>query len=156
LSLTDEELQDARQYGLEVVVNHGVGQPGAYQVRVAVRDVISERLGTAWQFLIAPDLSKNDIALLSVTLAEPPGQREAHLLAQPVTRVFHQDRQIDWASDIYNPSQKRGERNLTSLTRLYRDGALVSETTPAQVSDQAGKNENQIHLSGSLSSDQHL
>lgn len=40
-----------------------VKKPGAYQLRVALRDVASGRIGSAWQFVEVPDMSQGRLAL---------------------------------------------------------------------------------------------
>jgi VWFA-related protein len=57
-------LNDGFTYNLTVPVK----KAGAYQLRTAVRDVSSERVGSASQFIEVPDLKKNRLALSGIVV----------------------------------------------------------------------------------------
>jgi VWFA-related protein len=67
-------------YGLALPVN----KPGAYQLRVAVRDAASSRVGSANQFVAVPDLTKGRLTLSGMVLSgkQPAGEGAAST-AQP-------------------------------------------------------------------------
>jgi VWFA-related protein len=54
--------------GFVYVVTVPLKKPGAYQLRVALHDSASDRIGSASQFVDAPDLKKNRLALSSVVV----------------------------------------------------------------------------------------
>ncbi|HEX7958244.1 MAG TPA: VWA domain-containing protein, partial [Pyrinomonadaceae bacterium] len=58
--------------GFVYVMKFPVKKPGAYQLRVAVRDAATERLGSAHQFIEVPDLKKGRLALSGLFLAAGP------------------------------------------------------------------------------------
>jgi hypothetical protein len=55
-------LRDGFVYGVTVPLK----KPGPYQLRVALRDKDSERIGSASQFIDVPDIKKNRLALSSI------------------------------------------------------------------------------------------
>ncbi|MGH9900755.1 MAG: hypothetical protein ACRD68_02845, partial [Pyrinomonadaceae bacterium] len=55
--------------GLVFTLNVPVKKPGAYQLRVAVRDAVSERVGSASQFVEVPDLGKARLALSGIVVS---------------------------------------------------------------------------------------
>ena len=57
-------MRDGFIYGVMVPVK----KPGAYQLRIALRDSESERIGSASQFVDVPDLKKNRLAVSSIVL----------------------------------------------------------------------------------------
>ncbi|MEK6335394.1 MAG: VWA domain-containing protein [Acidobacteriota bacterium] len=57
-------MRDGFVYGVMVPVK----KPGAYQLRIALRDSESERIGSASQFVDVPDLKKNRLAVSSIVL----------------------------------------------------------------------------------------
>ncbi len=57
-------MRDGFVYGVIVPVK----KPGAYQLRIALRDGESERIGSASQFVDVPDLKKNRLAVSSIVL----------------------------------------------------------------------------------------
>jgi VWFA-related protein len=54
--------------GFVYVVTVPLKKPGAYQLRVALRDKDSERIGSASQFVDVPDIKKNRLALSSIVV----------------------------------------------------------------------------------------
>jgi VWFA-related protein len=72
-----ETYQRALRDGFVYVVTVPLKKPGAYQLRVALRDTDSQRIGSASQFIDVPDLKKNRLAVSSIivkglTTAEYP------------------------------------------------------------------------------------
>src|SRR5205823_5219393 len=65
----DAEYRAALRDGLTFGINLPVKQPGAFQLRVAVRDAASERVGSANQFIEVPNLSKNQLTLSGLYVA---------------------------------------------------------------------------------------
>jgi VWFA-related protein len=57
------------RYGFDYIVNVPVPKPGAYQLRAAVRDTATERVGSASQFIEVPDLGDNRLALSGIVLS---------------------------------------------------------------------------------------
>src|SRR5260370_31779061 len=53
------------RYGVVYIVTLLMKKPGAYQLRDALRDKDSERIGSASQFVDVPDIKKNRLALSS-------------------------------------------------------------------------------------------
>ncbi len=63
-----EALQRVQRDGLIYAVAVPVKKPGAYQLRVALRDDDSGRIGSASQFVDVPDLKKNRLALSGIAV----------------------------------------------------------------------------------------
>jgi VWFA-related protein len=68
LRVKDEEYQRIVKHGLIYTLNVPVKKAGAYQLRVAVRDALTERIGSAGQFIEVPNLNKNRLALSGIIL----------------------------------------------------------------------------------------
>ncbi|HEY9284074.1 MAG TPA: VWA domain-containing protein, partial [Pyrinomonadaceae bacterium] len=67
--LGEDEYRDALKNGLNYRLNVPVRLPGTYNLRVAVRDASSGRLGSAREFVHVPDLGKGPLALSGVVLS---------------------------------------------------------------------------------------
>jgi VWFA-related protein len=69
--------QRIRQNGLDYPIILPVKKAGAYQLRTAIRDTASERVGSATQFIDVPDISKNRLTLSGLVLSgvDPAGVR---------------------------------------------------------------------------------
>jgi VWFA-related protein len=118
--------------GFVYVMRVPVKKPGAYQLRVAVRDSQGERIGSASQFIEVPDLAKNRLALsgLVVNAAEDeaaPPRSDAEQLRQTTVRRFRRGSKLDFVYHIYNAKVDRatGRTQLLTQARLFRDGQPV-------------------------------
>ncbi len=58
-----ENISWVKQHGLGFVQLLPVKKPGAYHVRAAVRDIASNKVGSAYQYIDIPDLKKCRLAL---------------------------------------------------------------------------------------------
>ena len=75
LTLPDEMYKHALRDGLVYNVAVPIKKPGAYQLRMSLRDTSSERIGAASQFIEAPDLKKDRLALSGIVMrGENPGK----------------------------------------------------------------------------------
>jgi VWFA-related protein len=68
LKLPDELYKRALRDGLVYDVTVPIKKPGAYQLRMSLRDTGSERIGAASQFIEAPDLKKDRLALSGIVI----------------------------------------------------------------------------------------
>ncbi|HEX8284930.1 MAG TPA: VWA domain-containing protein [Pyrinomonadaceae bacterium] len=128
-------LKDGFVYVMKVPVN----KPGAYQLRVAVRDAANERVGSASQFIEVPDLKNERLALSGIFMtaadatdpAAPKKEGEnaggTDPLRDATVRRFRQGSAVDFRYHIYNAKVERatGRPQLKTQTRLFRDGQPV-------------------------------
>lgn len=137
-----EALQLMLSEGLVYMMKVPVRKPGAYQLRVAVRDTQTERLGSASQFIEVPDLSKERLALSGVVISSgedepaPKGEAAPDPLREATVRRFRRGSKIDFVYHIYNAKVDRatGRPRLLTQARLFRDGQPVF-TGPASPFD---------------------
>jgi VWFA-related protein len=130
--------------GLVYMLKVPVRKPGAYQLRVAVRDATAEKLGSASQFIEVPDLKKNRLALSGIFMmdaaraeavatgaAAAQGGTADHLRDATVRR-FRQGSAVDFRYHIYNAKADRstGRPRLLTQTRLFREGQPVYTSQP--------------------------
>jgi VWFA-related protein len=136
LSLGENEYQQAMRDGLPDAVrlrfDMPAKQPGSYQVRIAVRDRTSSKLGTAGQFVDVPDLNKKRVALSGIVLRRTGQAPQAAVLASPPDRRFPINSDLYLTLVVYNPTP-----NLTMQTKLFRDGkpVKVNAEIPVEVKD---------------------
>ncbi|HEY0171637.1 MAG TPA: VWA domain-containing protein [Pyrinomonadaceae bacterium] len=135
-------LESMLKGGLVYVMKVPLKKPGAYQLRVAVRDAASERVGSASQFIEVPDLKKERLTLSGIflTAAEPAAGQEGAGGTDPLrdatVRQFRQGTAVDFRYHIYNAKVEgaSGRTRLQTQTRLFRDGQPVYQS-PAQPYD---------------------
>jgi VWFA-related protein len=126
LSLRENEYQEALREGLRLRFDMPVKRPGSYQVRIAVRDRTSAKLGSAGQFVEVPDLKNNRIALSGIVVR---GTGEG--IAQPAVMTTPPDRRFTLNSDLYfSFFVYNASANLAAQTKLFREGKLV-KSVPA-------------------------
>jgi hypothetical protein len=142
-------------------VNHAVKKPGAYHLRVAVRDAGSGRVGSASQFIEVPDVNKGRLALSGIVLNQfrpdtrpaDTGSQEGRVeepdpMASPAVRIFKAGKALTYGYQIINAKPGAGKLpNLIAQMRLYRDGKQVFAGKPAAV-DASGQPASRRILAG--------
>lgn len=145
----NQAFDTVRRDGLVYTLQVPVRKPGAYQLRVAVRDAVTEKLGSAGQFIEVPSLKKDRLSISGLLMqsgeyteahagpAAPAagGQTEApdERLAQggPALRRFRLGEAIDYYFNIYNPHlDPAGRPRLQTQLRIFRDGRQVYAARP--------------------------
>jgi len=130
--------------GLVFILNVPTKKAGSVQIRVAVRDAKSERIGSANQFLEVPDLTKNNLALsgvyLSGTAPAQPGETtpstekktdKPDVTAGPAVRRLRHGMILSYSYTIYNARLDDSKRpQLQTQMRLFRDGKEVFTGKP--------------------------
>jgi VWFA-related protein len=106
--------------------------PGAYQLRVAMRDLRSDRIGTGYQFVRVPNVSKPRLALSGIAL------QGSDAGGSPAFRQFRAASTVRYAFDTYNAQLDPANHHpaLTLRLRLYRDGSLLLDGKPAPIEAQ--------------------
>lgn len=141
-----------------------VKKPGAYQYRVAIRDTLGEKIGSASQFIEVPDLKKNRLILSSLVL-ESLTLAEWQRLADPNGGVVRTDAMTDTALrrvklntvlrygyEIYNPRLDGAKRpNVQTKIRVFRDGKLVLDGQQVPLDLQSQTDMQRLRASGALS-----
>jgi len=149
-----DEYRAARRDGITFGINLPVKKPGAFQLRIAVRDVPTERIGSANQFIEVPNLKKNRLALSGLYLAGSTNQRLSPASSQsvaqggtsapsvettqgelgeqdaqsgPAVRRFRPGMVIDYGYEAYNVQLDRttGRAQLQTQIRLFRENQQV-------------------------------
>lgn len=149
---TDADYQRRLQDGLVYILNFPLKKGGPYQLRVAVRDATSERIGAAMQFLEAPDLTSNRLALSGIVLSsaaevDKATAAEQDIRSGPAVRQLRPGMMLDYRFLIYNAQASGTDTNspVQMQMRLLREGKPVftgkvvsldvnKETNPKRVS----------------------
>jgi hypothetical protein len=145
--LRGDGYKDVLKNGLVYSVHVPVKNPGAYQVRVVLRDAGSELLGSASQFIEVPDIEKGHLALSGIVLREQPHaaapansdhpeghQEEADPQGTPAVRIFKPGTAITYGYQILNAQADSGNKpDLDVQTRLFRDGEEVYTGKPTRL-----------------------
>jgi VWFA-related protein len=134
-------LRDGLVYALDVPLK----RPGAFQLRMAVRDLNSQRIGSAGQFVQAPDVADGRLALSNIVLyAEAPNTQSSasdEWQRSLVLRRFQQGASLVFGYTIYNAAldKKTGRPRLMTQTVVFRDSRKIysSDRVAVAGADQA-------------------
>jgi VWFA-related protein len=140
--------------GLVYILNFPLKKGGAYQMRVAVLDAASERNGTAMQFVEAPDLTKDRLALSGIVLSnaaevDKASAAEQDIQSGPAVRRLRPGMMIDYRFIIYNA--RADENSPVQLQmRLLREGKAVFTGKVASLDVSKERNAKRISTGGRL------
>lgn len=120
------------QYGVDIPVP----APGAYQIRTAVRDAASRKLGSSYAFLDIPDFNRRAVTLSSLALSPPP---EAPVVPaiRPEWNEFAPGASVRFRCEVFGlktPGKPPAPPRVEVGVRLYRGGAPVVDIPPAAAS----------------------
>lgn len=125
LSLPETEYQQALQNGMALRVDMPVKRPGAYQVRVATRDIETAKIGSAGQFVDIPDLNKKLVAVSGIVLGTADrfsGVYVNEVMERAGVRSFAPNSDLHFGFMTYNATSTS---NLVMQAKLFRDGKNV-------------------------------
>jgi hypothetical protein len=151
LQLQNDAYQRALKNGIVYSLDTPLKQSGAFQFRIALRDQGSTKIGSAGQFIQAPNLTSGKLALSGLALLKeipnkPEGtateqDSEDAVISGPAVRQFRQGDKVIYGYSIYNAPLDVTTHlpQLTAQTRIFRDGKPVftGETSPIQVNPQS-------------------
>ena len=133
-------------------------KPGVYQLRVALRDQRSQKVGSANQFVEIPDLKKDPLVISGIMLENKPLADAKHpgngpavgQISDPLTdtslRQFKRGTVLNYEFSIFRAKATTG--NLKTQIRLFKDGKLAYSGQPQVIPAQsAGRS---TPLAGSL------
>ena len=137
LKLAAKDYERAAHDGLVYQLDVPAKKPGAYQLRVAVRDTGSSKLGSAAQPVEVPALVTNKIALSGITLSTDPETFQpgsdsrqsaetgvSSAIANMAMRRFHSSSNMYYGYVVYAGGAKKPTQLLAQV-KLFREGALV-------------------------------
>jgi VWFA-related protein len=121
--------------------------PGAYQLRLAVRDNKTGSVGTFSSYLEVPDLSKGRLAASSLLLGStPPGDMKGdNSTPLSASRRVSRNQDLRYAVVVYNPKLKGGKPQLQTQLVISQNGQVIYKE-PEQMITAAGDSLHAIKL----------
>jgi hypothetical protein len=138
--LRDDEFKRVMREGLVYYATVPIKKPGAYQLRVSLRDSSTERVGSASQFIETPDIKKKRLVLSGLIIrgenaatytqtatTKDEGREEGDAEASPAIRRLKPGMVLSYGYFIYNSRIDKGSSRpqLTTQVKLFRDGKEV-------------------------------
>lgn len=115
--------------------------PGIYQFRVAARDEKSGRVGSATQWIVIPDLSRNQLTLSSLLLGGQVIEDRKNKATSPqvqlsVDHSFARTSPMGYWIFVYNAKPDAGGNpKLTVQTHVLRDGRAILSSPQRQLNN---------------------
>jgi hypothetical protein len=160
LRVEDQQYDELAARGMIYSMHLPVKKPGAYQMRIVLRDANSEQVGSATQFIEVPDMAKGRLALSGLALA---GERARQTRPQdpaevainddpdlsPAVRVFKPGTTVHYAFEILNAHPNNDRKfQLDVQTRLFQEGRQVDAGTVGTVTGEGQKDPKHLAVSG--------
>jgi VWFA-related protein len=169
MRIKGEAYQAALNSGFVYTMHHVVKKPGAYQMRVALRDDGSQQLGSASQFVEVPDVHKGRLTLSSLLVKEDtesalakkadetqaPEGAEGHNTENPngsaAVRIFRRGKGLVYACQVLNAQTGPGNQaNLELRTRLFHDGKQIYEGKPMPLDSKSQPDPKHLVAAGAM------
>jgi len=162
LTLSKEAFDKVMKNGFVYNFSFPVKKAGAYQLRVALRDHGSDKLGSANQFVEVPNLKKGRLVLSGVVLENVPfaewqkreaGQKiaDSNPLNDTSLRQFKRGTVLNYGFTIYNSKAPAASPNLSYRTRVFRDGKSLYESAVKPVVAVPSEDPGTVGFSAALS-----
>jgi hypothetical protein len=137
--VNDDEMTRIRTEGLHLNTYIPVKKPGDYYIRAAIKDRLSGKVGSGYQFLSIPDINKHRLSLSSIFVlnhgedgaviksgkidesGDSSGAREWHGLSKsPALRIYRPGDSFDYIMVVYTNGKKIPD--LVFRPTLFKDG----------------------------------
>jgi VWFA-related protein len=125
IRLSDEEYRQALKEGFQFNLNDPMKQPGMFLMRTVVRDMVSQRIGSASQFIQVPDTRKGQLAMSGIVLKLA---RESQKWSEggAAIRRFLAGQTVVYGYMVINPKVSSTKKpDLVSEMRLFRNGKQI-------------------------------
>ncbi|HEV7642663.1 MAG TPA: VWA domain-containing protein [Pyrinomonadaceae bacterium] len=123
--------------GFVYTIPFPVKKPGPYQMRVALRDGATAKIGSANQFVDVPDLSKERVTVGGIILQNVddkqqntgdgmPDLSQTDYIQNTALRQFRSDSALFYNTTFYGAKPDAGKRpQLKTQVKIYRDGKEI-------------------------------
>ena len=154
-SLSDADVARIRKDGIDLNTYLPVKNPGDYYVGAAIKDRVSGKIGSGYQFLEIPDLSNRRLSLSSIFVLNNgeeasligPGKTEGAndspsgmqswraLRKSPAVRSYLPGESFGYVAFVHNAKTRESERaKLEFQSVLYKDGQIYQLERPEDAS----------------------
>lgn len=144
IKLNDAQYKSALENGLIYKVPVSVKKSGGYQMRLALVDLETGKIGSQADFISVPKIKKSEFWLSNLLIKNenihPTGSQldAVDALTASTMRKFKIPTRLQFGGTIYNAKIKNGKPNIEMKVRLIKDGKIVieSENFKADVGNQ--------------------
>lgn len=167
LKFDKNNLAAAMEKGIIYDFSFPVKKPGAYQLRIAIRDHGSGKVGSANQFVEVPNLKTKRLTLTGVVVenmsfdtwqkisqgGSVSDKDKPDPLNDTSHRRFKRGTVLNYAFTIFNAkiAASGQSASLTSQIRLFLNGKQIFEGSPQAIPQRSSKDPSTVSFAGSLS-----
>jgi len=146
-NLTPEEYARVTKGGLTYTADT-ILPPGAYQLRMAVRDNKTGSTGTMQRYIEVPDLSQGKIAASSLMIsAAPPGDTKTpNTTAITADRRVSRNQDLRYAVMVYNAKLKDGKAQVRVQMSISQNGKVLYKEAEETMQSVGGNDGNLIKI----------
>lgn len=143
-----------------------IKKPGAYQMRVAIRDANNFNIGSANQFVEVPDLKKNKLILSGIVLENltqkqwsnlqknipPDSEEDQPNPTQDISlRRFKRGTILRYGNEIYNAKLDKTQKpDINTKIRIFRDGKIILDGKLAELNLLNQQNMKRLPILGAI------
>lgn len=141
-----------------------IKKAGAYQMRVAIRDSATSKVGSASQFIEVPDLKKERLTLSGIILENFTAQewqkyeagtggseRTTDPLTDTSLRQFKKGTVLRYGVDVYNAKLDTARKpSLQTQVRVFRDGKMILDGKPKPLNTAQQTDFSRVNFIGAL------
>jgi VWFA-related protein len=133
LRVRDKIYEESIREGIVFTLPFHINKPGGYQMRVALRDTVTSKIGSASQFIEVPDKSKSGLVLSGIILKNvKKGQRQPEnreiedeiysASLDTALREFHAGSELDFSVMAFNPriDKTTGQPKLKIQLKIFQ------------------------------------
>jgi len=148
-NFSDADYEQITRDGIGIGFDMPAKRPGAYQVRIAVRDKASSKIGTAGQYMAVPDLKKKQqLAVSGVVLGTVNPDKT---IAKSGVRRFPAGSDLYYAYNLYNAiDENSNRRDLVMDVMLFREGKIVQTIPEAPIGAPDRADRNRVFVGNTL------
>jgi hypothetical protein len=145
LQVKGQTYEYVKKNGMSFLMHVPVKEPGAYQMRLVLRDTANGQLGSATQVIEVPNVRDGKLALSGILMAadkpkseaavdQAEGVIEADSQKTAAVRIFESGETIAWAYQILNAKADKGSRpQVQARIRLFCEGREVYAGAPSDI-----------------------
>lgn len=155
VTLKADAYEKVRKEGFVYLFTFPVKKSGGYQMRVAIRDAASNKVGSASEFIEIPTLKNDRLTLSGVVFETVPAAQQAETTTDPLMdtslRQFESGRVVRFGYEIYDAKLDAAKKpNLIVQVRLFRDGNIFYEGTDLQLAGDRNPDNGAVTATGSF------
>lgn len=146
-----------------------VKKPGAYQMRVVLRDTATSKIGSAGLFIEVPNLKKEQLTLSGIILenltqeqlqksqTEPQKRQKTDPMTDTSLRRFKKGTVLRYGLDVYNAKLDSNRKpNLLTQMKVFRDGKILFEGKPTTLNSMSQTSSPKVSFAGALNLGQEI